>query len=97
MKKAGKYFMDNGVQNVIITLGAKGVFLMTADSSRIIPAPLVAAVDSTAAGDVFNGALVTGLAEGMELKEACEFACKAASISVTRRGAQASAPYRKEL
>jgi ribokinase len=97
MKKVGKYFIDNGVQNVVITLGAKGVFLMTAHSSGILPSPTVTAVDSTAAGDVFNGALVTFLAEGMELREACEFACKAASISVTRRGAQASAPYRKEL
>jgi len=57
----------------------------------------VTAIDSTAAGDIFNGALATALAEGMELKSACVFACKAASISVTRMGAQSSAPYRKEL
>ena len=97
MRKAGKFFMGKGVQNVVITLGAKGVFLMTPAGDSIIPAPKVSPIDSTAAGDVFNGALVTAIAEGMYLPAACTFACSAAAISVIRLGAQSSAPYRKEL
>lgn len=97
MKKAGKYFLKKGVQNVIITVGERGAFLMNADHSILIPSPLVTPVDTTAAGDTFNGAIVTALAEGMDLPAACAFACKAASISVTRLGAQSSAPFRKEI
>jgi ribokinase len=97
MKKAGKYFLNKGVQNIIITLGERGVFLMNAAHALLIPSPMVTAVDTTAAGDIFNGALVTALAEGIDLPEACAFACKAASIAVTRVGAQSSAPYRKEF
>jgi ribokinase len=57
----------------------------------------VKAVDSTAAGDVFNGALTVALSEGKEFEEAIVFANKAAGISVTRMGAQASAPFRREI
>ncbi len=63
----------------------------------MVPGEVVKAVDTTAAGDVFNGALAVALAEEKNLKEAVVFANKAASISVTRMGAQASAPYRKEI
>jgi len=63
----------------------------------MIPVVPVKAVDTTAAGDVFNGALAVALAEGKDIEEAVGFANKAASISVTRLGAQASAPYRNEL
>jgi ribokinase len=63
----------------------------------MVPGIKVEAVDTTAAGDVFNGALSVALAEGTELKDAVIFANKAASISVTRLGAQASAPYRNEI
>jgi len=63
----------------------------------MIPVVPVKAVDTTAAGDVFNGALAVAISEGKELKDAVDFANRAASISVTRMGAQASAPYRKEL
>ncbi|MFN3378488.1 MAG: PfkB family carbohydrate kinase, partial [Runella zeae] len=62
-----------------------------------LPAPSVNAIDTTAAGDCFNGALVVALAEGKSLEEAVIFATKAASIAVTRMGAQASMPYRQEL
>jgi len=86
-----------GVQTVIITLGAKGALIYTNDFSTEIPSEKVEAVDTTAAGDVFNGALAVALAEGKEITKAVRFACKAASISVTRIGAQASAPYRNEL
>jgi ribokinase len=63
----------------------------------MIPAPPVTAIDTTAAGDCFNGALAVALSEGQELDAAVAFACKAASISVTRMGAQSSLPYRKEV
>jgi ribokinase len=63
----------------------------------MVPGVKVKAVDTTAAGDVFNGALAVALSEGKDLKEAVIFANKAASISVTRLGAQASAPYRNEI
>ena len=86
-----------GVQTVIITLGAKGALIYTSDFQKEIPVEKVEAVDTTAAGDVFNGALAVALAENRNITDAVRFACKAASISVTRIGAQASAPYRKEL
>jgi len=57
----------------------------------------VAAVDTTAAGDVFNGAVVSALADGKNWMEACTYACKASAIAVTRMGAQSSAPYQHEL
>ncbi len=97
MKRAGNYLLKRGVQNLVITLGDRGAFLMNEQHTLLIPSPLVSPVDTTAAGDVFNGALVTALAEGETLPEACNFACRAAAISVTRRGAQSSAPYRKEI
>ncbi len=88
---------STGVRNVIITMGAAGAFLLTDKISKLIPVVPVRAVDTTAAGDVFNGALAVAISEGKGLEEAVVFANKAASISVTRMGAQASAPYRKEI
>jgi ribokinase len=86
----------SGVENVVITLGQKGAYLHNDSIAKLIPAPLVTATDTTAAGDCFNGALAVALAEAQSLEQAVAFACKAASISVTRMGAQASLPYRKE-
>lgn len=86
-----------GVPNVAITLGSKGVYLHTRTVVRLIPAPAVTPVDTTAAGDCFNGALAVALSEGLEIDKAVNFACIAASISVTRMGAQSSMPYRKEV
>lgn len=97
LQKAAQYFFAQGVQNVIITLGSKGIYLASEHFTGIIPAPVVEAVDSTAAGDVFNGALLKSLADGETLEEASRFACRAAAISVTRMGAQSSAPYQYEL
>jgi len=96
-EKAAEKLLAKGVKNVIITLGATGAFLLSGKTSKIIPVIPVKAVDSTAAGDVFNGALAVAISEGRELEEAVIFANKAASISVTRMGAQASAPYRNEI
>ena len=86
-----------GIGTVIITMGAAGALLFHENAFTVIPAPIVDPVDTTAAGDVFNGALVVALAEGMPIREAVEFSCRAAAISVTRLGAQASAPYRYEI
>ena len=85
------------MKNVIITLGEKGAYVKSDDFTGILPGIKVEAVDTTAAGDVFNGALAVAFAEGKRIKDAVVFANKAAAISVTRLGAQASAPYRKEL
>lgn len=97
LKEAALYFRKKGVEHVIITLGKKGVYLSNDLYEQIIPAVEVQAVDTTAAGDVFNGALVTALSEGQDWLLACEFACKASAIAVTRMGAQSSAPYQHEI
>jgi ribokinase len=86
-----------GVKTIIITLGASGAFISNGDMELLVPSPVVYAVDTTAAGDVFNGALAVALAEDLSLTDAVDFACKAAAISVTRLGAQAAAPYRHEI
>ena len=95
--KAARTICGMGVQTVIITLGAKGALIYTDEFQEEIPAEKVEAIDTTAAGDVFNGALAVALSENKNIRDAVRFACKAASISVTRIGAQASAPYRNEL
>jgi ribokinase len=97
MKKASNWFKSKGVQNTIITLGAKGVYVSANKIEKIIPAPKVFAVDTTAAGDVFNGALASAISENKDWESAVNFACKVASISVTRMGAQSSIPYGKEI
>lgn len=95
--KAAQKLREAGCRHVIITLGPKGAYLDSGDSPMIIPSVPVTAVDTTAAGDCFNGALVVALAEEKDLRAAAEFACKAAAISTTRMGAQSSLPARKEV
>jgi ribokinase len=96
-KEAAKALHNKGVGTVIITLGSNGALVLHENIFTHIPTMKVAAVDTTAAGDVFSGALVVAITEGRNIIEATEFACKAASISVTKLGAQASAPYRHEI
>ncbi len=96
-KAAAEKLRQKGVANVVITLGVRGALVFTADYSCHVPAPAVTAVDTTAAGDVFNGALAVALAEGQDLGEAVRFANQAAAFSVTKLGAQASAPTRQDL
>lgn len=93
---AGK-LMEMGVKNVIVTLGSKGSLVRTAEGCTVVEACRVESVDTTAAGDVFNGALCVALSEGKDLVEAARFASRASAISVTRMGAQSSVPYRAEL
>lgn len=88
---------EMGAPNVVITLGHRGALLHTDSVVKLVPAPPVTAIDTTAAGDCFNGALAVALAEGQDIEASVKFACKAASISVTRMGAQSSLPYRKEV
>lgn len=96
-KEAAEKLSSKGVETVIITLGPKGALLYHDGKFEHIKSIEVKAVDTTAAGDVFTGAFAVALSEGKALNDAVEFACKAAAISVTRKGAQASAPYKKEL
>jgi ribokinase len=96
-KKAASKLLDKGVKNVIITMGASGAYLLSGAISKMISVLPVKAIDTTAAGDVFNGALAVAVSEGQDLEDSVIFANKAASISVTRMGAQASAPYRSEV
>ncbi|WP_372948203.1 ribokinase [Mariniphaga sp.] len=93
---AGEIFDKEGI-TVLITLGGKGVYLKTFDFEGLIQGYKVKAVDTTAAGDVFNGALAGALAGGMDLYKAVDFAQRAAAISVTRMGAQPSAPKLNEI
>jgi ribokinase len=94
---ACKLLLNMGVKNVIMTLGAKGAFLCNDKGSQLIPAPHVTPTDTTAAGDCFNGSLAVALSESIPLDQAINFAVKAASISTTRMGAQASLPGRDEV
>ncbi|WP_437919953.1 ribokinase [Sphingobacterium sp. LRF_L2] len=96
-RKAAEVLKNKGIQHVIITLGEEGAVVLSEDGFWHVETLKVAAVDTTAAGDVFNGALAVALSEGKGLREATKFACQAAALAVTRLGAQASIPYRKEL
>lgn len=86
-----------GIKQVMITLGSQGVWLSDNGKGRQVPGFRVDAKDTTAAGDTFNGALLTALQEGREMEEAIRFAHAAAAISVTRFGAQTSIPHRREV
>jgi ribokinase len=95
--KAASALRARGVQTVILTLGARGAMVATDDGAQVVPGFKVKAVDTTGAGDVFNGALAVALAEERPLIDAVRFANAAAAISVTRLGAQPSAPSRREI
>lgn len=95
-------FLDEGVRYVIITLGDKGAALVTKEKAELISAYKVAAVDTTAAGDSFIGAVASSLSKVEKvdyevLKKAINFANKVSSIAVTKKGAQISLPYLNEV
>jgi ribokinase len=94
---AADALMEQGVACVIITLGARGAYVATAKEKMLVPGFAVKQVDTTAAGDTFNGALAVAVAEGRPIVEAVRFANAAAAVSVTRMGAQPSAPSREEI
>ena len=95
--EAARIICAKGVQKVVVTMGAMGAAVCEAGNCYSVPSAVVKAVDSTGAGDVFNGALAVALSEDKDLKEAVKFACEAAAISVTRMGAQSSIPNRNEV
>ncbi len=95
--KAARALHDKGIATVIITLGSRGVWLSEQGKGRRVPGFKVKAVDTIAAGDTFNGALVTALLEEKPMAEAIRFAHAAAAIAVTRKGAQPSVPWRHEI
>ena len=95
--RAADIIGDKGVENVVITLGSKGAFIKENGAYHKVPALKVKAVDATAAGDTFCGALCVALAEQKGILEAVEFANRCAAITVTRMGAQSSLPYRSEV
>lgn len=95
--KAAEVLRSRGVETVILTLGARGAFVMTQQKQEMIPGFRVEAEDTTAAGDTFNGALAVGLADGKAMENAIIWANAAAALSVTRMGAQPSIPSQKEI
>jgi len=95
-RAAGK-LRARGVQTVIVTLGARGALLADTEGTCVVPGFNVQAVDTTGAGDIFNGALAVALGEAQPLPQAVRFANAAAALSVTRRGAQLSAPTRPQI
>jgi ribokinase len=98
IKEAASGLLDKVNEAVMITLGAKGVYFISKDGEGgLVPGTQVEAIDTTAAGDVFNGYLAAALANRKTYKEAIVLANKAAAISVTRKGAQPSVPYMIEV
>jgi ribokinase len=96
-EKAALKLRRRGVETVIVTLGARGALVASDAGTALVRGFKVKAVDTTAAGDTFNGALAVALTEGQSLAKAVQFANAAAAISVTRVGAQTSAPTRKSI
>jgi ribokinase len=95
-KEAAKKLKETGVSNVIITLGAAGAYLLSDTKSMLIPSKKVDSVDTTAAGDAFNGALAYAVAKGEEMEAAVHFANMAGAFAATKLGAQASMPTAAE-
>ena len=96
-RKAAQKFLEMGVKNVILTLGVKGAYYTDGRHELFVPALQVKAVETTGAGDAFNGGLATALAEGLPIDIALKFATCTAAISVTRLGSSPSMPYRHEI
>ncbi len=96
-RQAADVISAKGVDNVVITMGSMGAFVKEKEQYHIVEAIKVVAVDTTAAGDSFSGALCVGLSEGKSILDAVKSAAKVAALTVTRMGAQSSIPYRNEL
>jgi ribokinase len=96
-RTAAQVLRSRGVTNVVITLGSEGSLIVTEDQAIKVPTKEIEAMDTTAAGDCFNGALACALAEGKSLEEAARFANLAGALSATKMGAQPSLPTREEL
>ncbi len=97
IQKAANVFLRKGIETVIITQGSKGVYCESNNCNDFIPSFSVDAVDTTAAGDIFNGVLAVRISEGFSFPEAIKYASAAAAISVTRLGSLTSAPFQNEI
>lgn len=96
-EKAAAAMQAKGVGKLIVTMGSKGALICEGGPGVFVPAHKVKAVDTTAAGDTFCGALCVAVSEGKSLKESAQFACAASALTVQKMGAQNSIPYRKEI
>ena len=96
-KKAADILREKGIEIVVITLGSRGAFISTKDRAELVPAFKVNAQDTTGAGDAFNGGLLAALSEGKDIWEAARFASALAALSVQKKGAAVSMPWRKEI
>lgn len=96
--KAAEVFIGRGVKSVIVTLGRNGVYVKSKEFEGHIPAfSLDNVIDTTGAGDAFNGGFATAFAEGLDIKEAAIFGNAVAAISVTRIGTAPAMPFRHEI
>ncbi len=96
-EKAARAIYEQGVENVIVTMGRYGALVLESGKVSHVPAEEVIPVDSTGAGDAFNGALAVALSEGKSVVDSVRFACQAAAFTVKKLGAQSTMPYRKEV
>lgn len=96
-QEAAHILLNKGLKHLIITMGSQGAYYQSAETKLFIPTKPVQAVDTTAAGDCFNGALAVSISQAKEWEPAIQFACEAATRSVTKMGAQASMPYLVDL
>ena len=94
---AARKFFEMGVKNVVITLGIRGAFFTDGEREILVPAIKVKALETTGAGDAFNGGLATAIAEGLPMETALRFATCTSAISVSRLGSSASMPHRREI
>lgn len=96
-RKAAQVFIDWGVKSVVITMGKAGAFVMNEKEQAFIPSIKVDAVDTTGAGDAFNGGFVTALVEGKNIFEAAKFANVTGALSVTKLGTAPAMPHRADI
>lgn len=95
--KAAEYFFNKGVKEVVVTLGKRGVIAVNKEKHKLFENYDVKVVDTTGAGDAFNGGFVTALSEGKDIFEACEFANVVSNLAVTKLGTAISMPTREDV
>lgn len=96
-RRASDVFQKKGIGEIVITMGAQGAYVRSGSRELVIPRRKVEAIDTTGAGDAFNGGLVTALAEGKDIFEAAEFANVVGALSVTKKGTAPAMPFRKDI
>jgi ribokinase len=96
-QEAATILLNKGLSHLLITMGSQGAYYQSAETKNFIPTRQVQAVDTTAAGDCFNGALAVAISKAKEWESSIQFACEAATLSVTKMGAQASMPYLTDI